>query len=302
MPSRLLREGILDSEAVNSLSPAGEVFYRRLMSVVDDFGRFDGRAAVLRGRLYALQLDRVREADVVRWIAECEKANLIRLYTVGGKPYLLFRKLGPARAKESRYPPPPDDEREQPCADNPVPKHPQTPVNGPDSSENPSSTQTQTDENSRLQTRADVPYSGSDSGTDSGSGTDSTSGSAGVGQSDPPFDPLRLAQEHRRVFVERWNQAGLKPLTRLSHGLHARLEALLGDLWWAEHYPQALARAGKIPYLAAGVDRKNGPLDVSDFLRDDDFVRKVLDGVYDPRQPTPKPTKSAGVDSFLNTV
>jgi hypothetical protein len=48
MPSRLLREGILDSEAVNALSFAAEVFYRRLMSVVDDFGR--PRAAVRRGR------------------------------------------------------------------------------------------------------------------------------------------------------------------------------------------------------------------------------------------------------------
>jgi hypothetical protein len=40
MPVRILREGILTSERVDTLSPAAEVFYRRLMSVVDDFGRF----------------------------------------------------------------------------------------------------------------------------------------------------------------------------------------------------------------------------------------------------------------------
>lgn len=109
MPVRLLREGILDSEAVNSLSPEAEVFYRRLMSVVDDFGRFDGRTSVLRGRLYALQLEKVREANLERWIAECVKARLIRLYYADSKPYISFLKLGEPRAKVSKYPPPPDE-------------------------------------------------------------------------------------------------------------------------------------------------------------------------------------------------
>lgn len=108
MPNRILREGILDSGAVNSLTWPSELFYRKLMSVVDDFGLFDGRLEVLRSRLYALQLDRVRVADVASWIAECEKAGLIRTYTVDSKPYILFHKLGPQRAKRSKYPRPPD--------------------------------------------------------------------------------------------------------------------------------------------------------------------------------------------------
>jgi hypothetical protein len=94
---------------VNELSPRAELFYRRLMSVVDDFGRFDARPALLRGRLFALQLDRVRESDISCWMAECQKVGLIALYTVDGKPYLLFHKLGPARAKESKYPAPPPE-------------------------------------------------------------------------------------------------------------------------------------------------------------------------------------------------
>jgi hypothetical protein len=94
---------------VNQLSPKAEVFYRRLMSVVDDFGRFDGRPALLRGRLYALQLDRVRESDISCWMAECQKVGLIALYTVDSKPYLLFHKLGPARAEKSKYPDPPPE-------------------------------------------------------------------------------------------------------------------------------------------------------------------------------------------------
>ena len=48
MPTRLLREGILDSERVNRLNAAEEVFYRRLMSKVDDHGFYDARSAILR--------------------------------------------------------------------------------------------------------------------------------------------------------------------------------------------------------------------------------------------------------------
>jgi hypothetical protein len=133
MPNRILREAILDSEAVNRLSCPAEVFYRRLMSVVDDFGRYDARPAVLRSRLYPLQLDRVREADISRWIAECEKAGLIALYAAGGKPYLLYHKLGEPRARASKYPDPPADA-----------------VN---------SRQTMADESTCAHVRADVPYS-----------------------------------------------------------------------------------------------------------------------------------------------
>lgn len=109
MPSRLLREGILDSDAVNSLSWPAEVFYRRLMSVVDDFGLFDGRLEVLRSRLYALKLEEVRAADVERWIAECVKAGLIRCYDANSKPYLLFHKLGAIQRSKPKFPEPPEN-------------------------------------------------------------------------------------------------------------------------------------------------------------------------------------------------
>jgi hypothetical protein len=144
MPSRLLREGILDSDAVNELSFPAEVFYRRLMSVVDDFGRFDGRPSILRSRLYPLRIETVREADIPRWIAECEKAGLIVLYAVDGKQYILFRKLGSPRAKESKYPAPPDGLEHYVANTHPF-----------------------TDENGCKQTKASVPGSGSGSGSGS---------------------------------------------------------------------------------------------------------------------------------------
>lgn len=108
MPSRILREGILSSDRVNSLSSAAEVFYRRLMSVVDDYGRFDGRPSMLRVSCYPLRVDAVREADLSRWIAECVKAGLLVLYAVGGKPYLEMQDFRQQARAKSKFPPPSD--------------------------------------------------------------------------------------------------------------------------------------------------------------------------------------------------
>ncbi len=47
MPVRLIRPGILSSLRVNRLTEGQEVFYRRLLSVVDDFGRYDAVPALL---------------------------------------------------------------------------------------------------------------------------------------------------------------------------------------------------------------------------------------------------------------
>lgn len=164
MPNRILREGILDSDPVNGLTPEAEVFYRRLMSVVDDYGRFDGRAAVLRSRLYPLQLEKVREAGVERWIAECVKVRLIRLYESNGKPYLTFLKLGAPRAKASKWPAPPEDRpEEQPPAGETPGSLPNPPQGG-----GGNCVPTQADARTCAQTRASVPYSISDAHTNSG--------------------------------------------------------------------------------------------------------------------------------------
>jgi signal transduction histidine kinase len=104
MPNRIIREGILSSDRVEQLDPAAEVFYRRLMSKVDDHGLFDGRVSMLRTSLYPLRVDRVREADISRWIAACEKAGLIALYQHDGKPYLQMLDTRWQARSEAKYP------------------------------------------------------------------------------------------------------------------------------------------------------------------------------------------------------
>jgi hypothetical protein len=88
MPNRIIREGILSSEKIALLGWPEEVFYRRLMSIVDDYGRTESNTQYLRARCYPLQTDLVRVADISRWMAVCQKAGMILVYGVGGKQYL----------------------------------------------------------------------------------------------------------------------------------------------------------------------------------------------------------------------
>ena len=107
MARRWLRDTILTSESVDKLEPPAEVFYRRLMSVVDDYGRYDARPAILRAACYPLRLDKIRETDISRSLAACQSAGLIALYEVESKPYLVLLKLGEPRAVSSKFPRPP---------------------------------------------------------------------------------------------------------------------------------------------------------------------------------------------------
>ena len=122
MPNRIIREAILSSERVASLGWPAEVFYRRLMSIVDDYGRHEAHPQLLRSRCYPLQTDNVRTADITRWMAECQKAGLILGYEVEGKRYLEILNFGQQRRSASKCPPPSADadKRKHPPADAPV--------------------------------------------------------------------------------------------------------------------------------------------------------------------------------------
>lgn len=106
MPTRLLREGILTSARVDQLSEAGEVFYRRLMSKVDDHGLFDARPAILRAALYPLRLEGTTENTCEQLLTECINAGLVLLYQVSGKPYLKMLDTKWKARSEAKFPQP----------------------------------------------------------------------------------------------------------------------------------------------------------------------------------------------------
>lgn len=105
MPNRVIREGVITSDAINCLSFPAEVFFYRLMLRADDYGRYDARAGILRASLYPLKIGEIREADITRWMAECQKAGLIVLYKVDDKQYIEIPKFDQRmRAKASKWP------------------------------------------------------------------------------------------------------------------------------------------------------------------------------------------------------
>lgn len=112
VPNRILRDGILTSERVNQLGWPAEVFYRRLHSVVDDFGRFYAHPSLIRAACYPLVLNKVSDSDIGKWLTACVNAALVRVYPAqDGKRYLEvldFRQR--ERAEKSKFPDPPTDD------------------------------------------------------------------------------------------------------------------------------------------------------------------------------------------------
>ena len=104
MPNRMLREGLLDSDAVGQVSPGAEMLFVRLMLLADDFGRYDGRVSVICRRAFVNRRT-IDEPMTDGWLAELVAARLVVLYGVKARPYLQidnFRQR--TRAQVSKYP------------------------------------------------------------------------------------------------------------------------------------------------------------------------------------------------------
>lgn len=117
MPTRMLREGILTSARVNSLTAAEEVFYRRVMSVVDDYGRYFALPGLLIAACYPLRIKTTTERSIELWLKALCDASLITLYEAKGARYLEmvdFRQQ--VRAVKSKYPGPDTGELVDPSA------------------------------------------------------------------------------------------------------------------------------------------------------------------------------------------
>ena len=105
MPNRILKESIRTSDSINSLSLFEEVLFYRLIVSCDDYGRFDGRPAIIKGSCFPLKETRVRDIEAA--LEALSAAGLLACYTVEGRPYLqltTWEKHQQIRAKKSKYP------------------------------------------------------------------------------------------------------------------------------------------------------------------------------------------------------
>lgn len=102
MPNRMLRDWTM-SDKVNSLNVHAERFFIRLIMKADDHGCFHADTRILKANLFPLLLDTIREADLLRWMTECQKAGMIVIYESDNKKYLQIQdfrqRLDKARSK-----------------------------------------------------------------------------------------------------------------------------------------------------------------------------------------------------------
>lgn len=104
MPNRLLRDWT-GSDKVNALTVYAERFFTRLIMKADDHGCFYGDVRILKANLFPLLIDDLREADLLRWMAECQKAGLIVIYEVNDKQYVQIVDFGQRlRQKVQKFP------------------------------------------------------------------------------------------------------------------------------------------------------------------------------------------------------
>ncbi|MCD7757309.1 MAG: transcriptional regulator, partial [Clostridiales bacterium] len=87
MGNRILKESICSSDSIDGLSWFEEVLFYRLIVNCDDYGRFDGRTAIIKNRLFPLK-DDLTKKTVEAAIDRLVSAGLVALYTFEGKPYL----------------------------------------------------------------------------------------------------------------------------------------------------------------------------------------------------------------------
>lgn len=111
MPNRILKESLTRSESINELSWFAEVLFYRLIVVADDFGRFDGRAAVIKGTCFPLR--NIRTSQIEKGLNELASVSMIFTYTVKAKSFLQianWSKFQSTRAMKSKWPSPEDNE------------------------------------------------------------------------------------------------------------------------------------------------------------------------------------------------
>lgn len=110
MPNRILKESICSSDSIDGLSWFEEVLFYRLIVNCDDYGRFDGRPAIIKNRLFPLK-EKLTISTVSNAINTLASAGLVVLYVFEDKPFLYlptWNEHQTVRAKRSKYPAPDD--------------------------------------------------------------------------------------------------------------------------------------------------------------------------------------------------
>ena len=107
MPNRIIKESICVSDSIDSLAWFEEVLFYRLIVVCDDYGRFDGRIPIIKGKCFPLK--DLRNGDIEKALDKLSAVGMVEKYEVQGRPYLqliAWERHQQIRAHKSKYPAP----------------------------------------------------------------------------------------------------------------------------------------------------------------------------------------------------
>lgn len=110
MPSRYLRDGIIDSKRIGKLTEGAQLLYYKLLSLVDDYGRYDADPELLIIRAFPwAQSSYTPESINARLSELCSGEDPLMLaYRIGKRSYLeLQDKSRKPIASKSKFPAPP---------------------------------------------------------------------------------------------------------------------------------------------------------------------------------------------------
>ncbi len=108
MPNRIIRESIRKSGSIDGLTWFEEVFFYRLITACDDFGRYDARPKILKADLFPLK-DGVTLRQISDALHRLSTAGMVQVYEYDQKPFLqltAWTRHQQVRNKKSKFPAP----------------------------------------------------------------------------------------------------------------------------------------------------------------------------------------------------
>lgn len=123
MPNRIIKESICVSEKIAALSDFEFRLWVGLITAVDDAGRGDARAAIIKGRVFPLR-ERITIKDIDAALLRLAAKGCVSLYEVEGKPYFWFPTWGKhqrIRDCKPKYPSPEEQNGSPALEDAPSP-------------------------------------------------------------------------------------------------------------------------------------------------------------------------------------
>ena len=109
MPQRFLRPGITTSKRWNRCDWASQSLYLRLITLVDDYGRYDADLELIRSHAFPFgdPAGKVMQLPAIaRMMQTLVRAPMLILYQVDGKEYLQLLRWQERARSGSRYPEP----------------------------------------------------------------------------------------------------------------------------------------------------------------------------------------------------